>query len=112
MDCPQIEAELETNAGEISELQFVLKDKANVDAAQMGIGMIFFPTLLFLEGGDGEEAKQYSRLKGERRALVRQVAKKNCLIDLSETDMAAANETCPEGKKCPPALVRRIPLLQ
>lgn len=117
LDCAQIEAELESNAVEISELQFVLKDKANVDAAQMGIGVVFFPTLLFLEGGDGEDAKQYARLKGERRALAGQVSKKSCPIDLNETDMTLAAEACRKNaeageKECPPAIVRRIPLLQ
>ncbi|NQU56347.1 MAG: hypothetical protein HQ513_03870 [Rhodospirillales bacterium] len=115
--CEQIQAELESNAEETSLLQFSLQDKANIDAAQMGIGFIFFPTLLFLEGGDGKDARQYAQLKGERRALAGQVAKKSCPIDLNDTDLTLASEACRNNtnagqEECPPAIVRRIPLLQ
>jgi len=117
LTCEQIEAELESNAEKTSELQFILKDKADVDAAQMGIGVIFFPTLLFLEGGSGEEAKEFARLKGARRALSGQVGKQDCAIDLNDTDVTLAAEACRDnaqhgGKECPPAIVRRVPLLR
>lgn len=117
LDCGKIGEKLESNAEETSQLQFILKDKSNVDAAQMGIGVILWPTLLFLEGGDGEDAKQYAQLKGERRALAGQVVKKDCPIDLDDTDVTLAWENCRKnaetGKnECPPAIVRRIPLLQ
>lgn len=48
------------------ELQASLKQKADGDAMQMGVGMLlFWPALFFLEGGDGAQAQEYSRLKGE-----------------------------------------------
>lgn len=117
LDRRQIGEELESNAEETGQLQFILRNKANVDAAQMGIGVIFFPTLLFLEGGDGKDARRYARLKGERRALAAQVAKKSCPIDLGDTELTLAWQACRKnaeagGKECPPAIVRRIPLLQ
>ncbi len=117
LDCEHIQLELERNAEETGELQYTLQDKANVDAAQMSIGIFFFPTLLFLEGGDGKDAKKYARLKGERRALAGQVSKKSCPIDLNETDMTLTGEVCRNNAKtgqneCLPTIGRRIPLLQ
>jgi hypothetical protein len=114
LNCQQIETKLESNAVEIGKLQFILQDKANVDASQMGIGIFFFPTLLFLEGGDGEEAKRYARLKGERRALAGQVAQKNCPINLNDTDMTLTDEVCrpiPDSNlmECIPIIGRRVP---
>jgi hypothetical protein len=55
------------------------KKKADDDQAQTAIGLIlFWPALFLLEGGDGPEAIEYSRLKGEREALERAHRRKNC----------------------------------
>lgn len=112
LGCPELESALETNAERAGELRFQLQDKANIDATQAGIGVIFFPTLLFLEGGDGDDAKEYARLKGERKALVAAVRDKGCPIDLERTDMTAAACDARRGEKCPPAFVQRIPALR
>ena len=49
---------------------FSLKKEASNDSAQMAIGLLlFWPALFFLEGGDGPEAAEYARLKGEYEAL-------------------------------------------
>lgn len=112
MDCTQLEGALEANAERAGELRFQLQDKANVDATQAGIGVIFWPTLLFLEGGDGDDAKEYARLKGERKALVAAVRDKACPIDLDKTDMTADACDPKRGEKCPSALARRIPALR
>ncbi len=59
-----------------------LKSTADADAAQMGIGLVlFWPTLLFLEGGDGPEAQEYARLKGERDAIEAVSIRKKCGIE-------------------------------
>ena len=56
-----------------------LDKKADNDAAQMGIGLVlFWPALLFLEGGDGPEAQEYSNLKGEFEALRTAAVQKKC----------------------------------
>jgi len=53
-------------------LHRVLEDKAKGDTAQLGIGLfLFFPVLFALEGGDGANAVEYGRLKGELDALHR-----------------------------------------
>ena len=47
----------------------------------MGVGLIlFWPALFFLEGGDGPEAQEYARLKGEREAIERSSIKKKCTL--------------------------------
>lgn len=53
-----------------NELYATLKKEAKADKWQMGIGLLlFWPTLFALEGGDGVEAQEYARLKGEYEAL-------------------------------------------
>jgi len=48
----------------------------------MGVGLVlFWPALFFLEGGDGPQAAEYSRLRGEVDAMRRAAVHKEC--DLS-----------------------------
>ena len=48
----------------------------------MGVGLVlFWPTLFFLEGGDGPEASEYTQLKGEFEALRTNSVQKKCEID-------------------------------
>ena len=48
----------------------------------MGIGLIlFWPTLFALEGGDGPEAAEYGRLKGEYEAIRSAALQKKCALD-------------------------------
>ena len=66
-----------------SELHGQLKKTADNDAAQMGVGLIlFWPVLFFLEGGDGPQAAEYARLKGERDALEEVAIFKKCDSDM------------------------------
>lgn len=70
---------------QVNDLYYRLDKKAGNDAAQMGIGLVlFWPALFFLEGGDGPEAAEYSRLKGEMQALEKVAIKKKCGIDFPE----------------------------
>ena len=43
--------------------------------------VLFWPTLFFLEGGDGPEASEYTQLKGEFEALRTNSVQKKCEID-------------------------------
>jgi len=64
------------------ELQASLKETADNDAAQMAVGLIIlWPTLFFLEGGDGPQAQEYARLKGERDALEKVAVQKSCVVN-------------------------------
>jgi hypothetical protein len=80
-NCKQIGAEVDRVTRRVSDLHGSLDKKASNDSAQMAVGMIlFWPALLFLEGGDGPEAAEYSRLKGERDALEKIAIQKECGI--------------------------------
>ena len=69
-DEDQIIMEMDHIGRRTNELYSSLKKKANADKAQMGVGLLlFWPTLFALEGGDGPEATEYARLKGEYEAL-------------------------------------------
>jgi len=78
--CDEINRELTKVSGKCDTLHRQLaKDHSN-DQWQMWGGMlIFWPTLLFLEGGDGPEADEYCRLKGEVETLTNLAREKGCL---------------------------------
>jgi len=66
----------------VQSLNATLKKTASDDSAQMAVGMIlFFPALFFLEGGDGPDAQEYARLKGESDALQTAAVQKKCMIN-------------------------------
>ena len=81
-DCKQSGGEVARVSRRVSELHASLEKTADNDAAQMGVGLIlFWPTLFFLEGGDGAQAQEYARLKGERDAIEQISVKKKCGIN-------------------------------
>ncbi len=83
-NCRQIGAETAMIERRVGELHASLDKKASNDSAQMAAGLIlFWPTLFFLEGGDGAEAVEYKRLRGEYDALQKVSIKKNCGIDFN-----------------------------
>ena len=78
-DCNQIIDESAHIERRSIELYQTLKKDADADKWQMGVGLIlFWPTLFALEGGDGPEASEYARLKGEYEALRTVSAEKRC----------------------------------
>ena len=78
-DCDQISAELGRITRKTAQLYGQLDKTASNDEAQMAVGMIlFWPALFFLEGGDGVEAAEYARLKGEFDALEQAAIQKKC----------------------------------
>ena len=69
-DCDQIIVEMDYVSKRTVRLFNSLEKDHKNDQAQMGVGLLlFWPTLFFLEGGDGPEAAQYADLKGEFEAL-------------------------------------------
>ena len=81
-DCTQLELEAERVSRRALELFTNLKKTADADEAQMGLGLIlFWPALLFLEGGDDMRAHEYARLKGERDTIERVSIQKKCAIE-------------------------------
>ena len=79
--CSQVEGEMERVSRRANVLQSSLKKEADADAVQMGVGLLlFWPTLFFLEGGDGPEAQEFARLKGEKEALEKVAIQKECSL--------------------------------
>lgn len=78
-NCDQIVSEMGHVSNKTVSLYQSLDKKASDDSTQMTVGLIiFWPTLFFLEGGDGPEAQQYSALKGEFEALEISAKEQNC----------------------------------
>lgn len=80
--CDQLAEEMERVSRRTSELAGNIDKKADGDSMQMGVGLIlFWPTLFFLDG-DGPEAQEYARLKGEFDTLERVAVQKQCNIKI------------------------------
>jgi hypothetical protein len=78
-DCDQIAAEFERLSRRITQLYNSLESEADADDVQMGVGLLLlWPTLFWLEGGDGPQAVEYSQLKGEFSALEKVAIQKKC----------------------------------
>ena len=99
--CDQVAMEMDRIGQRVGQLYLNLKEEADHDAAQLTFGLLFlWPTLFFLEGGDGPEAAEFARLKGEYDALQTVAVEKRCDTRLAtrpidsyiprDTDTAAA----------------------
>lgn len=96
-DCDQIGLEQARIERRSNELYRSLKNEANADAWQMGIGLIlFWPTLFMLEGGDGPEATEYARLSGEYNAIQEVSIQKKCQLQFAEDLGDVIKEDNPE----------------
>jgi hypothetical protein len=99
-DCEQIAGELERVSRRVSDLYGSLKKTSDDDSAQMAVGMLlFWPALFFLEGGDGPEAAEYGRLKGERDALEKAAIQKKSDPGNIPTPATPANQEVSDGEK-------------
>ena len=77
--CRNLATEAASIERRVSELHGSLKETAGNDQTQMANGFIlFWPALFFLEGGDGAEAAEFTRQKGERDAIDRVARFKGC----------------------------------
>jgi len=77
--CKQIGMESENTSRRIQVLYNTLKKESDTDNWQVGLGLlVFWPALIFVEGGDGAEAAEYSRLKGQFEALQTAAVTKSC----------------------------------
>ncbi len=86
-DCDQIALEMDYVGQRTNVLYHRLKKERKKDNAQMGVGLLlFWPTLFFLEGGDGPEAAEYARLKGEFEALRTNSVQNKCNIKTLSPD--------------------------
>ena len=77
--CDRLVMEARRVSARTGELFDLLNTKANVDVVQLGVGLIWFwPTLLFIEAGDGPKAAEYARIKGQAEAIERAAVTKEC----------------------------------
>ncbi len=83
--CKQIAGEAGNIERKIGDLYGTLDKTASNDDWQMGVGIVlFWPTLFFLEGGDGAQAVEYRQLKGEYEALEKVAVQKECSYRFQE----------------------------
>lgn len=81
--CQQLVTENERLQRQITSVAGAVDKKAHGDKVKMGVGLVlFWPTLFFLKG-DGVEAQEYARLKGEHEAFEEAYARKNCTATLA-----------------------------
>jgi hypothetical protein len=93
LNCKQLGAELDRVNRRASELYGSLKKTSDNDTAQMAVGMLLlWPTLFFLEGGDGPEAAEYGRIKGEREALEKVAIQKECGMSFQRPEVSKDND--------------------
>lgn len=92
--CAQVVAENDRIGRRVSELGGRIDSRAEGDAVAMGVGLVlFWPALFFLKG-DGPEATEYARLKGEHEALQKASVEKGCGLSAApavNTSQPAAN---------------------
>ena len=101
--CDQVQAEMQRVSSRARTLEASLKATADTDAVQMGVGLIlFWPTLFFLEGGDGPEAQEFGRLKGEKEALEKVSVQKKCGLGFTTASQ-------PQRDTAPLALIPEAP---
>jgi hypothetical protein len=112
-DCQQIAMEADAVQTRTAQLYQNLKRKANTDAWQMGVGLVLlWPVLFTLEGGDGPEAAEYSRLTGEYAALQTAAVESRCTnlppLDQGVRDKVETVEArAPAQGTRPPAVEQR-----
>jgi hypothetical protein len=85
-----------------NKLHHRLKSESSSDAWQMGVGLIlFWPSLFFIEGGDGPDATEYAQLKGEFEALRTSSVQRKCAITAKSPDqiMKEADEASKEANE-------------
>lgn len=96
--CDQVRIEMDRLRSRVSSLGGQLDEKASTDDWQMGVGLVlFWPTLFFLDG-DGTEAAEFSRIKGEYEALQQAATMKNCMGASTTAEMEEGEESDAEMK--------------
>ena len=77
-ECSKIAGEGDRMAARLAELKTEVDETADDDELTTTVGILVFPPLLFFLKGDGAEANEYSRLKGEYAALQEVAVQKQC----------------------------------
>lgn len=83
-DCKQIEIEAEKLATRANELGVQVENQASHDSTATAVGLILFWPALFFINGNGPEAMEYGRIKGEYEAIKQVSIRKNCGFEFKE----------------------------
>ena len=83
-DCNQIGNEAERLANRANELAAQVEKKVSHDSTVTAVGVILFWPALFFIDGDGPEALEYGKIKGEYEALKKVSIRKECDIEFRE----------------------------
>ena len=109
-NCNQLSMEMSRVGQKTAQLHASIEKNAQNDKAAMGVGMVLFWPALFLLEGDGPEAQEYARLKGEYEAMHKAAVKRECMLakmppspeeiiqKKAEQKQAATEEQVNEGK--------------
>lgn len=84
-DCQQIAAEQQRVSARVAQLKGEVDDNATGDTVATTVGVILFWPALFFIDGDGPEANEYARLKGEHEALQKASIEKKCGMTTTTT---------------------------
>lgn len=98
--CPQLAAELQRISSRVQQVSGTVDDRASNDSVAMGVGMILFWPALFFMKGDGPEAQELARLKGEYEAVNQAAIRNNCGMNTAPSQQPISpTNTSPSGKK-------------
>lgn len=86
--CEQILAENARITARVGQLTASVDERASGDAFAMGVGMVLFWPALFFIKGNGPEAQEYARLKGEHDALQQSANQKSCTLPVPTAPVA------------------------
>lgn len=76
--CEQLVAESTRIQQRVSAAGGRVDEKASGDSVKMGVGLVLFWPALFFIKGDGPEAQEFARLKGEHEAIEQVYNRKDC----------------------------------
>ncbi|WJG10356.1 hypothetical protein [Aliiglaciecola sp. LCG003] len=97
LDCPTLQAEITDISTRVNTITGQVDKEASNDSMQMGIGLVlFWPALLFLEGGDGALQADYALLKGKYEAANTQFSRKNCSTNTKQSAEAVTPVDTPK----------------
>ncbi len=81
--CKQISMEMESVSRHASQIGGQVDKQHSDDQVRMGVGLLlFWPTLLFMDGANTPQAAEYARLQGEFDALEKAAIQKSCHINV------------------------------
>ena len=80
MSCQQMVTEAQGVANRATAASLAQDKKATNDAVAVGVGAVLFWPALFFIKGDGAQAAEVARLKGEMTAIQQAATMKNCNI--------------------------------